>query len=39
MRAMIASGMVPRAMAGRMRWLPGVDAAAFHWPVIRALNV
>ena len=38
MRAMIASGIVPSAMAGRMRWR-AESAHALHWPVISAVNV
>ena len=37
-RAMIASGIVPSAMAGRIRWRKASTQAP-HWPVMRALIV
>ena len=38
MRAMIASGIVPSAIAGRMRWR-NASAHGPHWPVMSALKV
>ena len=38
MRAMIASGIVPSAMAGRMR-CRNESTNASHWKVMTALNV
>ena len=38
MRAMIASGIVPSAMAGRIRWR-NASAAAANWPVMSAVKM
>ena len=38
MRAMIASGMVPSAMAGRMRCRKA-SAAALNWPVMMPVKI